>query len=681
MLTAVERMAFVLLVFGSLSFGGMGFYVIFRTISGGKAAPRFDRPLQRLLHALWIVLTQQSLFKKRPWVSFFHALIFYGFLFYFIVNVVDFLEGFFSLKSRGGAWNSFNLLADLLSAGVLIGIVGMMIRRFVVQASDFQFAANVTLHEDVQRGIPRDSMIVGSFIVFHVGSRLLSRTVQMVQVGPDPFEPVARSLTPLFTSLSPELLEFLAHFFWWGALGSILLFFPYFPRSKHIHLLMAPLNLALKKEQPGVLEPMDFENEESFGAAKLGDFTWPRLLDAYSCIMCNRCQEVCPAYVTGKSLSPAAILINERFELNRTFRFSGGGEEEGRPLLDFALSKEAAWACTTCNACVEICPVGNEPMLHILDVRRERVLMESDFPNELKQAFQGMETSGNPWVLPPEKRLEWTEKLPFHVPTVEENPHPDILYWVGCAASYDPRLQKIAVSMAEIFNASGVNWAVLGKQERCTGDVARRAGNEYLFTEMATANVEVLNGLAPKVIVTHCPHCFHTIGNEYPQFGGNYVVKHHTQFIDELLQSGKLPLPVNSNGSVTYHDPCYLGRHNGVYDAPRAVVRSLGFELKEPPRNRSNSFCCGAGGAQFWKQEEKGNERVSTNRFRELKETGAKTVATACPFCMRMLSDELANEEPEAAVEILDIAEVVARDLKKKRENSEALGPTKGKRA
>ncbi len=310
MLTAVEKVAFVLLVIGSLSFGGMGFYRVFKTISSGKAAPRFDRPLQRLLHALWIVLFQQSLFKKRPLVSFLHALVFYGFVFYFLVNGVDALEGFLPLSTRGGTWNPFNLLADLLTAGVLIGIAGLMIRRFVVQASEFQFASNVLLHEQVRSGIPRDSAIVGGFIVFHVGSRLLSKTIQLAQEGPDPFQPFARSLAPLFAGMSPGLLEFLEHFFWWGALGSILLFVPYFPRSKHIHLMMAPLNLALKKDKPGVLEPMDFENEESFGAAKLEDFSWPRLLDAYSCIMCNRCQEVCPAYVSGKPLSPASILIN-----------------------------------------------------------------------------------------------------------------------------------------------------------------------------------------------------------------------------------------------------------------------------------------------------------------------------------------------------------------------------------
>jgi len=410
---------------------------------------------------------------------------------------------------------------------------------------------------------------------------------------------------------------------------------------------------------------MDFEKEEVFGAAKLEDFAWPRLLDSYSCIMCNRCQDVCPAANTGKALSPAAMLINERYELNKIFPSFSAGQESPRPLLDFALNEESAWACTTCNACIEICPVGNEQMLHIIDVRRERVLTAAEFPKGLQNAFNHMERAGNPWGMTTDERMAWTKGLPFPVPTVAQKSDPEVLYWVGCAVAFDPRAQKIARSMAELLNAAGLDWAVIGKEERCTGDTARRTGNEYLFAQMAEANVAVLNEIKAKTIVTTCPHCFHTIGNEYPQFGGNYIVKHHTDFIDELVRAGKLKLTADAEGSVTYHDPCYLGRHNGIFDQPRALIQSTGAKLREPSRARSNSFCCGAGGGQFWKDEEKGSERVSTNRYRELKQTGAKTVATGCPFCMRMITEETAKEEPETAMEVMDIAELIVRKLKK----------------
>ncbi|HME60601.1 MAG TPA: (Fe-S)-binding protein, partial [Candidatus Binatia bacterium] len=253
--------------------------------------------------------------------------------------------------------------------------------------------------------------------------------------------------------------------------------------------------------------------------------------------------------------------------------------------------------------------------------------------------------------------------LPFPVPTLAEKSAPAVLYWVGCAASFDPRAQRIARSLATIFNSAGVDWAVIGKEEKCTGDMARRTGNEYLFAQMAEENIAVLNEIQPKLIVTTCPHCFHTIANEYPQFGGNFIVKHHTEFIAELVRSGKLKLSADGSGAVTYHDPCYLGRHNGVFDQPRALIQSAGSKLTEPRRNRKNGFCCGAGGGQFWKEEEKGTERVSTNRYRELKETGAKTIATGCPFCMRMITEEAAKEEPENAMEVLDVAEIVAKQL------------------
>jgi Fe-S oxidoreductase len=665
MLTTVEKIFFVLLAVGSLYFGGKGFYNVYKVIARGKTVPRFDDLSARIRRALWTVLAQQSVFKARPIVSLLHALVFYGFLFYFLVNLVDVIDGFFLFQARGGAWDPFNLAADLLTAGVLIGIVGLITRRRFIQPKDFDFAPNIPLQAEAKARILWDSTIVSGFILFHVGCRLMFTATQLALEGTDPFQPVGSFFAGIYAGASPGLVERLSHVFWWGGLGAILIFIPYFPRSKHIHLLMAPVNLALKKDKPGVLQPMDFENEEVFGAAKLEEFAWPRLLDAYSCIMCNRCQDVCPATTTGKALSPAAILVNERLELNNIFADFAAGKESPRPLLDFALSEEAAWACTTCNACVEVCPVGNEQMLHIIDVRRERVLSAAEFPNGLKNAFNHMERAGNPWGIAAVERMAWAKDLPFPVPTVDGKSDPEVLYWVGCAAALDPRAQKIARSMAQLLHAAGREWAVIGTGEKCTGDAARRTGNEYLFAQMAEENIAALNQVRPTTIVTTCPHCFHTIANEYPQFGGNYNVKHHTEFIDEMIRDGSIKLADGGIGAATYHDPCYLGRHNGVFDPPRALIRAAGAQLAEPERNRSNSFCCGAGGGQFWKDEEKGNERVSTNRYRELKQTGAKTIATGCPFCMRMITDETAKEDEGSAPEVLDIAEIVAKRLRK----------------
>jgi len=668
MLTPVEKLLFIVAAALSFYFGGLGFYRIYLAWRRGKPEDRFDRLPERVGRALWLVLTQQTVFKRRPVASFFHALVFYGFVYYMLVNLVDVLEGFFPLETRGGFWNAHNLLADLFSASVLVGIVALMIRRYLVRPAELFVGPHVPLHEKARAGIQRDSAIVGAFIFFHVSSRLLSKAAQLAHTEPDPFQPVASALGALFAGLSPAGQVFFEHLFWWGALGSILAFIPYFPRSKHIHLMISGVKLTFQKEVPGALLPIDFEDEsaEVFGVKKLEDFTWPRLVDPYACIMCNRCQEVCPAYTTGKPLSPSALIISERYELNDILPEFAAGKESPRPLLEFAINEEALWSCTTCMACVEVCPVGNEPMLHITDLRRERVLMEGEFPSELQNAFRGMERSGNPWGLAAEKRMDWAEGLPFQVPTTAEVPNPDVLYWVGCAASYDPRAQKIARAMATILDAAGVRWAVLGKEEKCSGDSARRAGNEYLFFQLATENVEKLNAANPKVIVTTCPHCYHTIKNEYPQFGGNYVVKHHTEFIQELVEEGRLPVFPVLEGEATYHDPCYLGRHNGVYEPPRNLVAEVGFSLTEPERTREGSFCCGAGGAQFWKEESPGKMRISENRYRELKGTGASLIATACPFCMRMFEDEAA-QDGEGAPRVRDLAELVAEALEEER--------------
>ena len=676
MLTTPEKILFVLLLLASLYFGGGALYRVYRAIRRGQPEDRFDGLPARVGRALWQTLTMQTVFKKRPWVGLLHAFVFYGFVFYLSVNLVDLLEGFFPFKARGGFWNGYNLVADILTALILLGVIGLLVRRYSgLGRKTFSWNEKTPLHERVRQGIPTDSAIVGGFILFHVGSRLLHKAAQAADpdFGPDPFQPVASLASNLFLWVEVDRLVVFEHLFWWFAIGSILVFIPYFARSKHIHLFLAPLNLAFKKEKPGALLPIakDFEaleRMEKFGVARLEDFTWPRLLDAYSCIMCNRCQEVCPAYTTGKALSPAAILINERYELNQILPTFAAGQESPRPLLAFALNEEALWACTTCNACVEVCPVGNEPMLHILDVRREQVMMQGAFPSQLNNAFKGMERNGNPWNLGADKRLAWAEELPFPVKSVSENPEAEVLYWVGCAPAYDPRAQKTARAFAEILHASGVNWAVLGKDEKCTGDAARRAGNEFLFMQLATENVATLNAAMvarPKTIVTTCPHCFHTLAHEYKDFGGHYTVKHHTEYIAELIEVQKLKL-LPMKGTVTYHDPCYLGRHNGVLREPRQVIQAAGLVLQEPPRHGVNSFCCGAGGAQFWKEEEPGNERVSTHRYRELKATGAGTIAVGCPFCMQMMNLETAQEPEGQAPRVLDISELIVERLRGK---------------
>jgi len=358
-------------------------------------------------------------------------------------------------------------------------------------------------------------------------------------------------------------------------------------------------------------------------------------------------------------LSPAALEINKREFINHEGAALAKGEQSSQTLLEFAISAEAVWACTACGACVDICPVGNEPMRDILDIRRSLVLMENEFPSQLQNAFRGMERTVNPWNVSAAERMKWADGL--NVPTIDEEPQPEILWWVGCAPATDARAQKTARAFAEILNKAGIKYAVLGEQEQCTGDSARRAGNEFLFNELAMANVEMLNEVAPKRIVTTCPHCLHTIKNEYPAFGGNYEIVHHTQLIDELIAAGKIRLRANETGQVTFHDPCYLGRQNDILAAPRTAILQAHNKLVEMPRNGHQSFCCGAGGAQMWKEEEEGEKRVSAERIEEAIATGASTLAVGCPFCMIMLTD--AQKSAATEMQVLDVAEIVVQNL------------------
>jgi Fe-S oxidoreductase len=502
---------------------------------------------------------------------------------------------------------------------------------------------------------------VGGFILIHVGSRFLGDSFQLAAVGPEPWIPAASWVAGWWAGWGPSTLNLAIHVSWWLALGTILAFFPYFPRSKHIHLIFTPINFLLQPERAsmGALDRLDFEDAsiEQFGAARLEQLSWKALLDAYSCIMCNRCQDACPAYTTGKTLSPAALEVNKRYFLNAEGSALARGEASSRGLLEFAITAESVWGCTACGACVDICPVGNEPMRDILDIRRHLVLTENTFPEQLQTAYRGMERTANPWNIAPEARLKWAEGL--EVKTIAEHPRPEILWWVGCAPATDARAQKTAQAFARLLHRAGVDFAVLGSEERCTGDAARRSGHEFLFNELAQANVETLNRVNPPRIVTTCPHCLHTLKTEYPAFGGHYQVVHHTQLLQELQEQGRLPLEWQAGAQpVTFHDPCFLGRQNGIFESPRASLNQVGIPLYEMPRTRAQSFCCGAGGAQMWKEEEPGNERVSANRVREARATGVSTLAVGCPFCMIMLTDAAG-----ATLDVRDVAELLAEQL------------------
>ena len=666
MLTLPEKIVFIVVVLISLYAAYRVIDRIIHIIRRGQGEVDWSVARKRLRVVLKKTITLQPVFRLRFWPSLFHALVAWGFIYFLLVNFGDVLRAFiqeYQFLGNGTIGGLYRLGADILSVCVLVGMSALMIRRFGFKPSTLTTRHEVLLNHKARSGIRRDSAIVGGFILIHVGARFVGESFKVAAEGGDSWQPFASAVANLWAGWNESALIIGEHVAFWLALGSILAFIPYFLYSKHIHLFFAPINFLLKPERRsiGELGKLDFEDEsvEQFGATHLEDLGWEQIMDSYACIMCNRCQEVCPAYNTGKVLSPAALEINKRYFLNYQGAQIAHGEASEQSLLEFAISPEAVWACTACGACIDICPVGNEPMRDILDIRRALVLMENDFPEQLQIAFRGMERTQNPWNVPPTERMKWAEGLP--VPTIEENSEVDILWWVGCAPATDARAQKTAQAFAKVLNKAGVNYAVLGEMEGCTGDSARRAGNEYLFYEMALANIEILNEVAPKRIVTTCPHCLHTIKNEYPAFGGDYEVIHHTQLINELVDAGRLKLKQSDTQKITFHDPCYLGRQNEILIEPRSVLQDTQANLVEMPRHGNKSFCCGAGGSQMWKEEEHGNERVNASRFEEAQATGADTLAVGCPFCMVMLND--AKKDAEADMQVLDVAEIVAQAL------------------
>lgn len=661
MLSLVEKILFASGTLISLYFTYHGVMRIANHISSGQGKIDWSLLWKRLGDLILKIGFFKPVFRFRLGPSILHGLIGWGFFTFLLVNLSDLIYGFTGWKlfyNTGLFGDVYRFLADIMGVGIMVGMLALSFRRYVLKPSTLTTRDTTLLNPKARTGILRDSAIVTATFFTHNFMRMLEESFYLAERNQtDSWQPVISAVSGLWSGLEANQLIMFEHIAWWISLGVVVSFLPYFPYSKHIHLFMAPLNFGLKPERKSIGQlsyiNLDDTSIEQFGAAKMKDLGWEQIMDSYACIQCFRCQEVCPAYNTGKILSPAALEINKRYHLNY-----GGALD--LPMVNL-ISEEAVWACTSCGACVDICPVGNEPMRDILDIRRNLSMMESSFPKQLETAFKGMERNQNPWNVSQGDRMKWAEGL--SVPTIEQNAEPEILWWVGCAPATDSRAQKTAQAFAKILNTAGVNYAVLGKNESCTGDSARRAGREDIFFGLATQNVEILNEVAPKRIVTTCPHCLHTIKNEYQAFGGNYTVIHHTQLINELVGAGKVSMNLEGdNMKVTFHDPCYLGRHNKITDAPREDLKSAGVDFVEMPRNGAKSFCCGAGGSHAWKEEEQGTARVNETRFAEAKSTGADTVAVGCPFCMAMMTS--ASNSDGSGIQVKDVAEIVAERLK-----------------
>lgn len=465
--------------------------------------------------------------------------------------------------------------------------------------------------------------------------------------------------------VSPDTAWTVGQVSWWLHLIQVLTFLNFLPLGKHFHVITGLPNVFLQRiEEQYRPSTMDLENSETFGIQKADELTWKMALDVFSCTECGRCQTHCPTYVTGKPLTHKGLNMTIKDHLLDQAGVLAAGPEQRDALPDLVpnvIDPDTIWACTTCGWCETACPVFIENIPRIVDMRRHEVLMKSEFPEEATRVFRGMETQGNPWGIGATSREDWAQG--HDVPTVEENPEFEYLWFVGCAGSFDERQKKVSQALAKVLNAAGVNYAILGNAETCNGDSARRMGNEYLFQMLAEQNIETFKAHSVKKVFSQCPHCFNVIKNEYPQFGGKYEVLHHTQLIEQLLEDKRIELDGAFEELVTYHDACYLGRHNNEYKAPRKTLQQVpGLQVVEMERSERQSFCCGAGGGRMWMEETLGT-RINQNRVQEALGTGAKTIAANCPFCITMLGDGVSELGVEG-VEVKDVAEIVASSLK-----------------
>ncbi len=639
--------------------------------------PRFDRVGRRIARTLEYAFAQKRMFRDL-YAGVFHIFLFTGFLVLLVRTVALVVEGlapgFVLLPGRAG--DVYALAKDVFEVLVLIGVMMAVARRAFARPKRLDLTA--------------DAWLILFLIFLLIAADLVSESAR-VALHPQAataWSPAVLVLSGLVARLTAPTLQALYESCWWIHLVDILFFGNYLPYSKHFHILTAIPNVFFMKLEPmGRLGTPDLENSEHFGASRVEHLSWKSALDGYTCTECGRCRVVCPTALTAKPLDPKVFIGDLRDAVYEatpqilaavTDRGNGSASAPGGAMADESvealakaerkeliggwISEDTIWACTTCGYCTTACPVFIIPAVDkIIEMRRHLVLEKTEFPKEMQTAFRGMETNGNPWGISAASRADWAKDLPVVTMAEVGERAIEVLFWVGCAGSYEDRAKRVSRSLVEILNAAGVSFAILGTEETCNGDSARRMGNEYLFQMLAQQNIETLNGHGVKSIVTNCPHCFNCLKNEYPPLGGNYEVMHGSELVSRLIEQGRIHMETPVAQTITFHDPCYLGRYNGVYDAPRRILESIpGLKLQELPRSRERGLCCGAGGGRMWMEEKLGS-RINQTRMKEIAEAGTDAVGVSCPFCMVMIGN--AKDEIGAATVPFDVLELARRSM------------------
>ena len=659
----IKTIVFASILLGALGLFGLSLRRMIRLISIGKPENRLDHLSERFKRMMTVAFGQSKLFRE-PIPGMMHAFIFWGFLVLLssiLEAIGDGLSSGFTFRFIGIFYQPLQFCQDLFAGLVMVGVFIALYRRFILRPKRLQV--------DRHAQIDATAILLTIFLIMIC---LLGQNAVRIQVDVNPGGHfLSEALIPILTASTVSINNILFEIYWWMHIVLVLGFLNYLPYSKHAHILTSIPNVFLSSLKPkGALEPIDLEAEgvEKFGATDIDDLTWKQLLDGFTCTECGRCTDPCPANITGKKLSPKKIMTDIRhrvaekgpllLESDKVGKVKEVGKDPlENTLLHHYLTAEELFACTTCMACVQECPVNNEHIPAIVELRRSLVLMESNFPPEVQVLFKNLETNSSPWAFPASARADWAEGI--NIPQMSQTQDVEILFWVGCAGAFDSRYKKVTQAFAKLMQKAGIKFAILGTEEKCTGDSARRIGNEYLAQMLMKENISTLNGYNVKRIVTTCPHCFNTLKNEYPQFGGNYEVVHHTDFLMNLINEGKLKVIKEEAAKVTFHDSCYLGRYNDIYDQPREILNALpGLKMVEMKRSKSKGFCCGAGGGRMWMEETEG-KRVNVERIEEALALKPDVIGTACPFCLTMLEDGVKDKEATEIVKVKDLAEIL----------------------